>query len=209
VIGAGLVALAAVPAGAGDLLSARDRDWIIGLHGAVWAETQLPKLPYNIVTGNLRFRDAQLLQLSLSRVIVKDFSVPLPGDLSLNGNSVELQVIGAQHFGLEDHQEVVAALNLRSGEIPLFGDVSFNFAWANGLSYALQPPKLERGPGGLRGVDTRQFQYYMGIEQEWTFARDARWHFVTMLHHRSGIYGLISPQKTGSNYMGAGLNIDF
>jgi hypothetical protein len=29
------------------------------------------------------------------------------------------------------------------------------------------------------------------------------------LHHRSGIYGVISPRRTGSNYVGAGLRWTF
>jgi hypothetical protein len=206
---AGVFAVAASAADAKDLLRARDRDWIVSLDGAVWAESQLPLLGYNIVTGNLKFQDAQLVQIGLSRVLVHDFSIPLPGKYVLNGNSIELQVIGTQHFGLETDQEGVAAVVLRSGDIPLWGDVSVNLAWGNGLSYAFEAPQLEKGPDGTPGVDSRQLQYYMGFESEWTFSRGARWHLTTMLHHRSGIYGVISPQHTGSNYMGAGINFDF
>lgn len=202
-------AATANPAAAEDLLGARDREWVIGLHGAVWAESQLPLVPYNTITGNLKFRDAQLAQITIGKVLVNDFSIPLPGEYVLNGNSVELQAIATQHFGLQDHQEGVIAVNLRSGEIPLFGETSVNLSWANGLSYAFERPKLEKGPDGIQGVDSRHLQFYMGFEQEWTLQEGANWHFVTMLHHRSGIYGVVSPRRTGSNYMGAGINFDF
>ncbi len=205
----GMFALAASNASAKDLLRARDRDWILGFGVGVWAESQLPLVPYNIVTGNLKFKNAQLAQISLSRVLVHDFSIPLPGHHALSGNSIEAQAIGTQHFGLETDQEAVLALVLRSGNIPLWGGVSVNIAWGNGLSYALQRPKFEKGPGGKRGVGSRRLQYYMGFESEWTFLPDARWHLTTMLHHRSGVYGVISPRRTGSNYMGGGINVDF
>jgi hypothetical protein len=191
------------------LLRPRDRDWILGLDAGVWAESQLPQVPHDIVSGNLKFRDAELAQISLSRVLVHDFSIPLPGHYALNGNSLELQAIATQHFGLEDHQEGVLALALRSGDIPLWGGASVNFAWGNGLSYALERPHLEQGPSGKPGVGSRHLQYYMGIESEWTFQPGARWHLTTMIHHRSGIYGVVSPQHTGSNYMGFGINFDF
>lgn len=203
------LAVSAGAARADDLLTPRDRDWVLGLRGAVWAESQLPLVPYNTITGNLKFRDAQFAEIALSRVIVHDFSIPLPGHYTLNGNSLEAQVIATQHFGLEDHQEAVAALNLRSGDIPLWGGASVNLSWANGLSYAFERPKLEKGPGGVPGVGSRHLQYYMGFEQEWTFEPGAHWHLTTMLHHRSGIYGIVSPRHTGSNYMGAGINFDF
>lgn len=201
--------LACASAQAEDLLGARDRDWIVALDAAVWTESQLPLLPYNIVTGNLKFRDAQLVQLGVSKVLINDFSIPLPGGYALNGNSLELQVIGTQHLGLQDHQEAAAALALRSGEIPLWGGASVNLAWADGLSYAFESPKLEKGPGGVAGVGSRHLQHYIGLESEWTLTPGARWHITTMLHHRSGIYGLISPRKTGSNYLGMGFNFDF
>jgi hypothetical protein len=181
----------------------------LGLRGAIWSESQLPLVPYNIITGNLKIRNAQLAEIAVSRVIVHDFAIPLPGGHALNGNSLEAQVIATQHFGLEDHQEAVAALNLRSGDIPLWGGASVNLSWANGFSYAFEHPKLEQGPDGTPGVGSRHLQYYMGFEQEWTLAPGARWHFTTILHHRSGIYGIISPRHTGSNYMGAGFNFDF
>ena len=205
----GILPASAGTANAADLLRARDRDWILGLGVGVWAESPLPLLPYNIVTGNLKFKNAQLAQISLSRVLVHDFSIPLPGDYALTGNSLEVQVIGTQHFGLETDQEGVLAVVLRSGDIPLWGGASVNIAWGNGLSYAFERPKLEKGPGGKPGVGSRHLQYYMGLESEWTFSPGARWHLTTMLHHRSGVYGVISPRRTGSNYMGGGINIDF
>jgi hypothetical protein len=55
-------------------------------------------------------------------------------------------------------------------------------------------------------VETRRLQYHMMLEIE--FGRGA-WPLrpFLRLHHRSGIYGVISPQETGSNFVGAGLRI--
>ena len=215
-LGAGALGLAILtamwtsPAAAGDLLFARERTWFATVTGAQWAETRLPLLPYNIVTGNLHISDTYLVSASVNTVVVPDFAIPLPlTDLRFIGNSVEIEGKIVQHFGLDDNTEAALAIVLRSGEIPLWENASVNVAWANGLSYAFTAPEFEKGTGGVRGVDTIPLQYYLGLESEWTLDTRNHWHFVTMLHHRSGIYGLISPRKTGSNYIGAGLRFDF
>jgi hypothetical protein len=204
------IAMASGPAAhADDLWSARQRDWFVTVTGAEWAESRLPEFPYNAVTGNLNFKDAYLVSFGLSGVVLNDVSIPVPfTDSRLTGNSVEIEAQIGTHFGLEDHAEAVADLMLRTGEIPVLGDVHFNLGWANGLSYAIGRPDLERGDSGRPGVNSHHLQYYMGIESEWSFGERPRVHFVTQIHHRSGIYGIISPQRTGSNYIGAGLRID-
>jgi hypothetical protein len=198
-------------AAADDLWLARDRAWFATIIGAKWVDTRLPSLPYNAVTGKLRFTDAYLVSGSVSRVLLPNFAIPIPGTgTRLIGNSIELEAQLAEHFGKENTEEGVLAVAVRTGQIPLWSSgVAVNLAWANGLSYAFSRPAYEEGPGGARGVGSRQLQYYMGIESEWTAAAAPRIHFVSQLHHRSGVYGLISPQKTGSNYLGGGLRFDF
>ena len=198
------------PAAAGDLLTARDRTWFGTLAGGQWVDSRLPEFPYNLVTGGLVFRDAYFVSGAVSRVIVPDFAIPLPFTGSrLAGNSLEAEAQLTQHFGLEHMTEATLAVALRSGEIPLWEGLHFNVGWANGLSYAFDHPDFEVGRGGVRGVDSVKLQYYMGIDSEWTAEAAPRVHFLTQLHHRSGIYGIVSPQRTGSNYIGAGLRFDF
>lgn len=175
----------------------------------MWAESRLPRLPQNVVTGKIRFDDSYIFGAAISYVPIKRFDIPLLFGLSLPDNSLELEGQLVKHFGKQDHLEGTAAVVIRSGEIHPFEKLSFNVAWANGLSFAFSDPAHELGTTGKRGVDTRRMQYYMGIETEFTHSALPDFHLVTKLHHRSGIYGVISPSKTGSNFIGAGLRWDF
>jgi hypothetical protein len=72
-------------------------------------------------------------------------------------------------------------------------------------------PQWELGPvseGRPRGEDTRQLQFYLGPEIEFTPQPRSRFHLLLRVHHRSGGYGVISPLGTGSNYLSLGLRVD-
>ena len=185
----------------------RTRRWHVSGYTLVVTEARLPTVPFEIVTARLPFRPSYAASVAASKVVVPRFAIALPG-LTLRGNSLEIEGQLLQHFGREDSTEVAAAAVLRSGQIGLAGPVSANLAWGNGLSYALTQPRYEIGRGGVRGVDTVQLQYHMSFETEITSARNPRVHYVARLHHRSGIYGVISPSRTGSNYIGVGLRFD-
>jgi hypothetical protein len=164
----------------------------------------LPDLPRRLITADLEFHRPYLISLGVNKVVVQDFAI-----LFLKGNSVELEGQLAKHFGGQDHLEATLGAVLRTGELRLFGTSSVNLGWTNGLSYAFESPAYEMGPTGVKGVDTRQLQYYLGIETEFTPYSTSPVHLILKIHHRSGIYGVISPRRTGSNYLGGGLRFDF
>ncbi|WP_333823397.1 hypothetical protein [Pinisolibacter sp.] len=183
--------------------------WAVALYGGVWTNSTLPSFPYNLVRGNLTFEDAQIASLIVDRRLF-DFDLDLPGTRwRLNGFSVEAEGTLNQHFGLQDHVEATAAVKLRTGEIGLGSMASMNLAWANGLSYAFAAPKWEYGPTFVHGVDSRHLQYFMAFEAAVTPTAAKNLSAFFRLHHRSGIYGVISPRRTGSNYVGGGLRWTF
>lgn len=183
--------------------------WAVALYGGVWTNSTLPSFPYNLIRGKLTFENARIASLIVERRLF-DFDLDVPGThWRLNGFSLEAEGTLNQHFGLQDHVEATAALKLRSGEIALGSVASMNFAWANGLSYALEAPKWEYGPSLLHGVDSRRLQYFMGFETAITPTAAKNLSAFFRLHHRSGIYGVVSPRRTGSNYVGAGLRWTF
>ncbi len=183
-------------------------NWRIGIFGAQWAETSLPTLPYNAVTGKLHFHGAYFTSVELSRVLVRDFNLPTPLG-TLPGNDIELSAQVVKHWGKQKHVELTGALGWRSGDWRFINGMAVNLAIANGLSVALKRPKWEKGPEGIRGVHSRHVQFHIMTELEFTPTAAPDWHMVLRLHHRSGIYGLISPRRTGSNYLGFGLRKDF
>ena len=205
-----MIALLATAPAIAQASTQRSRDSFGSLYASKWVDTSLPAFPVNLVTGNLRFRKPYFIAAGVNRVLVRNFAVgvPLTG-IVLRGNSLELEGQLVKHFGGQDHVEATIALPARSGEIGLFSGASVNFALANGVSYALSRPDFEQGPGGVRGQGSRHLQYYLGLEAEFSPSRASRLHLVAKLHHRSGIYGLISPRRTGSNFLGAGVRFDF
>ena len=199
------------PADAVDVEALFLRQRTIHLSGTVsrWVESNLPPFLYNVATGQVRYADSFIASAGAAYVVVPRFDLILPGtSFGLRGNSVELEAQAVKHFGFQDHVEGTIAAVLRSGEVPVFGGLSFNVAWGNGFSYAFDDPNYEKGPALIRGVDSRRLQYYMGFEAEFTHASQPDIHLVAKLHHRSGIYGVISPRHTGSNFIGAGLRFD-
>jgi hypothetical protein len=188
----------------------RQRTFHLSGYLSHWVNSNLPPFLYNAATGKLTFADAYFAAVGGATVVVPRFDLILPGtSFGLRGNSIEIEAQGVKHFGFQDHVEGTIAAVVRSGEVPLFGGLSVNVAWGNGFSYAFSDPDYEKGPDSIRGVDTRRLQYYMGFETEFTHASEPDIHLVAKLHHRSGIYGVISPQRTGSNYIGAGIRFDF
>ena len=138
----------------------RDRTWMLTAFAARWGEARLLEIPYDAVTGQIEFFDSYFVAGAVGFAAVPYFSVPLPfTDASINGFSLELEGQLVQHFGEQDHLETTGAVIFRSPEIPLFGGLSVNTAWGNGLSWAFEDPDFEQGTSGIRGDDTYQLQY--------------------------------------------------
>jgi hypothetical protein len=177
----------------------------IGVYSGQWADTWLPYLPYNIATGRLTFSESYLSSVVVSRhLLTRDFFIP-GTTIGASDLRIELEGTASIHRGFQTHQEATIGVMLRTRNFGLgsFGDV--NFGWVNGFSYAFSPPSYEHGRNLVRGKDTVQFQYFMAFEAEYGHRSWERVSLFARLHHRSGVYGLISPSKTGSNTIGLGV----
>jgi hypothetical protein len=123
----------------------------------------------------------------------------------IDGGSIEVEAQFGQQFGRQRHQEATLALVWRSREITLPATrASINFAIGEGLSYALSRPTFE---GLENDQQPRKFLNYLAFEAEVSHPALPGISLVPRLHHRSGIFGLIAPQGTGSNILGLGLRI--
>jgi hypothetical protein len=100
---------------------------------------------------------------------------------------------------------IASALVWRSRELDLPATrARVNFAVGEGISYALSRPTFE----GLENNERpRKFLNYLAFEAEISHPALAGVSLVSRLHHRSGIFGLIAPQGSGSNILGLGLRI--
>jgi len=185
----------------------RNRRWFLSGLLLERAEVRLLDIPAKIATISLPLRRSYAAQAGLTYVAISRFAVGFPG-FKLSGNSLELEGDFLQHFGREDAAEVTGSLVLRSGSFGLLGRTSMNVAIGNGLSYYFTDPRDEDGVTGLRGIDTKRLQYHIAAEAEVTSGATPRLHYLFRVHHRSGAYGLISHNPTGSNYLGFGLRLD-
>jgi hypothetical protein len=188
-------------------VDAHAETWRVGVYSGQWADTRLPYLPYNIVTGQLTFSESYVHSIIVSRhLLTKDLFIPRTL-IGFSDAQIELEGTASLHRGNQNHQEATLGVMLRTPNFELGSFGNINFGWANGFSYAFSDPNYEYGRNLVRGQDTVQFQYYMGLEAEYARLSWDRVSVFARLHHRSGIYGLISPSKTGSNILGAGIRI--
>jgi hypothetical protein len=182
-----------------------ERRWHATGYASRWVNTDLLDVPTRAITGNLSFSDTNFAGVGLSRVIVPSFSIPLPfTDFAFRGNRIELEGQVLKHFGGQSHWEGTLALMFRTGQIPLGGGLEANLAVAEGLSVASERPRFE----GAIDVRPSRVLNYLAFEAEFSHTAAPGVSFVTRLHHRSGVFGLIAPKKSGSNFIGVGIRID-
>jgi hypothetical protein len=182
--------------------------WSIGVARTQWVETRLPLFPKNLVDGNLRPRQS----FATTFIATKPFGtldIAPNAWWGVSGIGVEAEGTLSIHDGLQDHVEGTAGVMLRSPKAEWDGVGAFGLGWSNGLSYAFTDPAFERGPSGVRGLDTERLQYYMGFEATFSPEAAPNLEIFGRLHHRSGIYGVISPDDTGSNMLGGGVRLNF
>jgi hypothetical protein len=184
----------------------RDRVWHGTIYIGQWVSSRLLDVPRRLGTGDVETQDVQFASLLASRVIVPELRTgwPLAGRV-IDGGSIEVEAQFGQHFGLQRHQEATLALVWRSRELPLPATrASINFAVGEGFSYALSRPTFE---GRENDERPRKFLNYLAFEAEISHAALPGLSLVPRLHHRSGIFGIIAPQGSGSNILGLGLRV--
>jgi hypothetical protein len=201
--GAWLMLCLSVPAAAE---APPERKWHATLYLGQWLSSNLADVPRRLGTGDIEAESAYFASVLVNRVVVPELRTewPLLG-VVIDGGSLELEGQAGQHFGRQGHQEVTLSLLWRSRELTLpMTDLRVNFGVAEGFSYALSRPDFE---GVENGEWPRKFLNYLAFEVELSHPAMPGVSLVPRLHHRSGIFGLIAPQGTGSNFLGLGIRM--
>ncbi|WP_135505979.1 hypothetical protein [Roseovarius aestuariivivens] len=145
------------------------------------------------VPGKTDFTDA-----GFAGVIVA-WETPLDSARWHTGVEVQLN----QHFGQNDHQELVVPVTIRYSPARPWLPVIDSFAFGIGLSYATSTPTVEIN---RRGASQRTLAYF---SLETAFATGhADTDVFLRLHHRSDAYGLFA-RDSGSNAFAIGLRTSF
>ena len=180
------------------------RVWHGTLYGARLLDENLGdayKIPARAIEGTLGTQDQYLVGVALSRTLVQDLPLPLFGGWRIE---VEGQLVG--QFGLLTYPEITGAVVLRTPDLSLPAGLSTNLAVGEGFSYALRNPDL--GPAS-EGRTTQKLLNYLSFEMEVKSASMPAVSLVPRVHHRSGVFGLVGPEGSGTNYYGLGLRVEF
>lgn len=192
--------------GAASAREAREREWFGTVYYGKFIRSHLLDIPQNAAARNLRFRNAHFVSGSLSYVALPDIRTDIPGLRHvLNGSSIELEAQVGRYFGRQHHGELTFSALWRSPDMKLPGDARLNLAFGEGLSWATAKPKFE---GVTTGQEPRRFLNYLALEAEMRHPSAPDVALVARVHHRSGVFGLIAPQGSGSNFLGMGVRVN-
>ncbi|MEM0981486.1 MAG: hypothetical protein AAGH78_14575 [Cyanobacteria bacterium P01_H01_bin.58] len=157
-----------------ETVSSEPMPWRTTVWGGVMTDNALGP---SLIGQDIRLEDSALMGLGVSRRLAGGESIKVEGELQL-----------LQHLGQQDHLEGTAALALR-------WEMSSRFSVAviEGVSYATDIPEIE----AENNDRAAQLLNYLAFEVEYAYA--PQWAIATRLHHRSGVSGLFSDVKGGSN----------
>jgi hypothetical protein len=116
---------------------------------------------------------------------------------------VGVEVQANQHFGRNDHQEIVLPVTVRYRPDRPWPRVIDSFAFGFGLSHASETPKTEIARRG----ESQRTLIYFSLETAFALDDDGSALFLR-LHHRSDGYGLLATDS-GSNAFAIGLRRAF
>ena len=178
------------------------------VYAAQGANHNLTELPGKIVTADLSWDKSYFTAISAGKTRgTLGASIASLNDTPLGAISHGYDVVLVKHRGLQSNLEAGAAYMLHTPTAYL-GPVGVNFGTGAGLSYAFGVPSYEDGP--KTDPDRRyRLQLLALFELEWRLRDVNDVSLVTRVHHRSGVYGLIAPRHVGSNFLAAGIRVQF
>ena len=182
----------------------------VTVFGAQGADVNLREIPREVVNQELVWENAHFIGFNYLVTFFRtaDFKL-FPLDYRVKGLRIEAEGQLTKHWGLQNNYETHAALLVRTPDFNPFLDFGINVAVGNGFSYAFSEPSYEDGPGGKKGGRRFRLQNYIGIEMALGWLTYPHLRFVSRIHHRSGIYGVVAPQGVGSNFFAFGLRWRF
>lgn len=120
---------------------------------------------------------------------------------------LEPEVGFAQRFGRQSESEIWGAVFFRYRGFPWDGRVVTSVAVSTGLNYATGVSDIERDRSA-DGVGSRVMHFF-SPEVTLALPQAPGAELVFRLHHRSGVYGLISEARGGAQYATVGVRIRF
>ena len=171
-------------------------------------DSNLRQLPSQIIEGELPWERTYFTAVGLAWIHrppeVLDRGLR---KLGWDGATVGVEVIASKHRGMQDVWEGGIQALLRS-PFAHVGALRARIGAGLGFSYIFGRPAYEDGSADEPNRRWR-FQNYNSFELELGLAQWRDTTFVTRIHHRSGLYGLIAPKQVGSNFVTVALRHQF
>lgn len=139
------------------------------------------------------FRDSYAGTLALSYLL-----------LDVTRARVEWENNLTKHYRMQDHWEFNTAAIARWMRFPWDDRLDSRVALGSGLSYAAEMPYLEPRTTLGRG-ESAKLLHFMVVEKEFVLPNHPQWSAFARIHHRSGMFGLFSGVRGGSNFVGLGV----
>lgn len=139
------------------------------------------------------FRDSYASSLALSYLLVDVKRVRVEWENNLT-----------KHYRMQHHWEFNTAAIARWMRFPWDERLDTRLALGSGLSYAVDLPYLEPRTTLGRGESARLL-HFMVVEKEFVLPNHPQWSAFARIHHRSGMFGLFSGVRGGSNFVGLGV----
>lgn len=172
------------------------------------ADHNLKEVPGAILSGNVLWESSYFTAVGVAKANktlgqVSEYLQESP--LASLRQGYELVLL--QHHGLQHNAEVGAVYSLQSPDL-FVGRLGVNFKVGVGISYALGTPSYE---DGAKEEPEKRYntQQLLLFDLEWHILGVDDLSFVTRVHHRSGVYGLVAPRHVGSNFLAAGIRYNF
>lgn len=175
---------------------------------AVGLDTTLPGLVPNLFSGDLETKPDWFTALAVKGAIIDRVQLGWSWTDCWMG-PLEWEVQGVRHYGTEDYWESTAALILRTRDLVMGDLLAVNVAVGDGMSYAFTDNANEKGSSQVYGEDTYQLLNYLVLEAEWSAPSWRHLSVATRIHHRCGVWGVVAPAYSGSNYLSVGLRYGF
>lgn len=194
------VLLTGNPAGAWspyELFAPCTGDCGVAIYGGRYVEDSLVDILFDpIPPTDWDYRDDRLIATTVSREVGQVWRLHLEPEVGIG-----------QRYGEQDETEFWAALYVRYRGFPWDGFVTTSIALSTGLNWATGVSEVEQDRA--RDGEGSRLMHYFAPEVTFALPSHPDVELLFRVHHRSGVFGLVSDAWGGAQYGTVGFRVRF
>jgi len=157
----------------------------------------------DVFVFNFGWDDATLVSGEIGYTLKKDNPVVRFLDPVVSSVDVAINFTYQDDSG-QDVFEIAPYMMARWSNFPWSNTIRTTFGLGGGLSYATPIPSLEKQSTDAN-PDYENLMHYMAIEATFALPNHKDWQLVYRLHHRSGVFGLMQGDNSGTTAVQIGI----